>query len=259
MAMPLSSISIPVSVEVSVSEVIEGIFEIEGVLTYADETLSLDYQTSGLGSQKATIETSQWPLSEVREVVLKGWMLGAKIVLYPRRLATLAQMPWSSGEEIVLRVKRRHRSEAAALVAHLQQVLSERTGDALSSIPFQLPDANYGLTEIKGLVYLDEEFLVFEVGTGWSGGFRKERQTIKIELRALKEMRLDRGVLSDRLCVRPKKRDLFQVMPGSYKGKEELQLKTRKRDREHAAQLVYEMRRLRRTLGPTDSGHGRDT
>ena len=86
----------------------------------------------------------------------------------------------------------------------------------MNSIPFELPDV--GLQEIRGKLYLDQEFLVFEVQVALIGEFNKEFQTIKIEPGALKEIHLDRGVIKDRLCIRPKKSDLLTAMPGEYHG-----------------------------------------
>ena len=108
-------------------------------------------------------------------------------------------------------------------------------------IPFQLPDLHGGLTEIKGNLYLDDEFLVFDLETALLGEFDKEHQVIKIEPRALAEIRLDPGVFRDRLCVRPKKRDLLTAMPGTYGT--ELVLKIWTRHRARAEHLVADVRR----------------
>ncbi len=121
-----TDISVPVSVEVSVSEVMKGVFEIKGVLRYAEDTLTVEYRMRGARSKQSDVETFHLPLEALREVVLKAGMAGAKIILRPKRLTTLAQVPWTSRDAIVLLVKRVHRKQAAALVAQLQQALSER-------------------------------------------------------------------------------------------------------------------------------------
>ena len=124
----------------------------------------------------------------------------------------------------------------------------------MSSIPFQLPDV--GLREISGSVYLDEEFLVFEVQDALLGEFDKEHQVIKIEPRALQEIRLDRGILRDRLYIRPKERDLLAVMPGTYQ--EELRFKIWNIHRGQAEQLVEEVQRrmeqVRQRIVPSGGG-----
>ena len=109
----------------------------------------------------------------------------------------------------------------------------------MSSIPFQLPDIHGGFTEIKGLLYLDEEFLVLEIETALIGEFNKKQQVIKVEPAALADIRLERGVIKDRLCIRPKRRELLEVTPGKYLG--ELQLKLWRKYRERAEQLVAQV------------------
>ncbi len=237
-----ATINVPVSVEVSVSEVMQGIFAIEGELNYADETITFAYKTTGKKSRKSALETFELSLDEVREVQLKRGLGWTKIVLRPSRLITLERVPWASADEIVFQVKRKHRAQAAALVSELEHALSETDADAVHGIPFQLPAANFGFTEIKGILYLDEAYLVFEVGAGLPGGSKKKRQTIKIEPHALEEIRLDQGVLHHQLIVRPRQRELFRVMPGMYKGKDVLTLKIEKRYRADAEHLVDEVR-----------------
>lgn len=112
----------------------------------------------------------------------------------------------------------------------------------MNSIPFRLPDV--GLREISGVVYLDQEFLVLEVEDALLGEVDREEQTVKVEPSAVQEIRLDRSVLGDKLCIRPKKRDLLRVMPGTYT--DELCLKLRKKYRERAEQLVDDVRRRSR-------------
>lgn len=228
------------------AEVLKGVFEIKGVLRYADQTLRFAYHTKGVKGQASEEEVVALPLEEMQEVQWKGWLQGSKILLRPRQLSTLGRLPWASHDLIAFNVKRPHHAQAASLVAQLQQDLSGLEGDAVNSIPFQLPDANWGMTEIKGLLYLDEEFLVFDVRTGVSGGAKKKRHVIKIEPRALKAIRLDQGVMRDHLAVKPKERDLFRAMPGMYKGKDELTMKIHPRYRADAEHLVDEVRALMR-------------
>ena len=116
----------------------------------------------------------------------------------------------------------------------------------MHSIPFQLPDE--GLREISGSVYLDEDYLVFEVQDALMGEFDIDRQVIKIEPAALVAVRLDPGIIQDKLCIRPKKRDLFKVMPGTHY--EELRLKIWSKYRGQAEQLVEEVRRRTEQANP---------
>lgn len=109
----------------------------------------------------------------------------------------------------------------------------------MNGIPFQLPDI--GLREIHGTVYLDDEFLVFEVEDAFIGEFDKEHMVIKVEPAALSDIRLDRGIIRDRLYIQPKKRDLLTVMPGTYS--QALPLKVWNTQRRRAERLVEAVRR----------------
>ena len=181
----------------------------------------------------------------MREVELKRGIPDATILVRPRQLSTFEYVPGAPRNEIVFNVKHKHRQQAATLVSHLQRVLSQRRGDQTSSIPFQLPDTNLGLTENKGRLYLDEEFLVFEVSSSLSGLTNKKQQTVKIEPDALEEIRLDRGLFKDRLLIRPKNRELFRVMPGMYQDKDTLTMTIWKKYRADAEHLVDAVRRRR--------------
>jgi hypothetical protein len=113
----------------------------------------------------------------------------------------------------------------------------------MSKIPFQLPDI--GLREIHGAISLDEEFLVLEVEESLAGEFDKEQFMVKIEPAALAAIRLERGIVRDRICIRPKTRDLLAVVPGEYA--HELQLKVWVTRRADAGWLVHEVQRRQRT------------
>lgn len=110
-------------------------------------------------------------------------------------------------------------------MSQLQRARSDRGGVDVIRLPFQLPDANLGITEIKGVLYLDEAYLVLEVWSGVTGGAKKKQQVIKVEPGALEEVQFNRGAFRDQLYLRPKKRDLLRAMPGMYKNKEALKLK----------------------------------
>ncbi len=106
-------------------------------------------------------------------------------------------------------------------------------------IPFQLPDI--GFREISGKLYLDDEFLVFEVQDALMGEFDIEQQVIKVELGAIKEMRLERRFIRDRLYIWPKNRELLKVMPGKYLG--ELCLKIWSKHRGEIERLLEDVER----------------
>lgn len=111
-------------------------------------------------------------------------------------------------------------------------------------IPFKLPDIAGGLREGKGLLFLDDEFLVFEVSTALLGEFAADSAVIKIEPAALEEIRLERRLFFDRLYVRPKKGDLLEAMPGRHDF--EVELRVRRRYRPDLERLLVDVERRRR-------------
>ena len=161
-------------------------------------------------------------------------------------LAVMREMRDSGMTMVAVSHEMRFAREAAALVSQLQRALSDRGPMDVSRLPFQLPDANLGITEIKGVVYLDEAYLVFEVRSGVTGGTKKKQHVIKVEPGALAEVQFNRGAFRDQLYLRPKKRDLMRAMPGMYKNKEALKLRIPKRYRAEAEHLVDEIRRLKK-------------
>lgn len=106
----------------------------------------------------------------------------------------------------------------------------------MSRIPFSLPELHHGTTEVRGVLYLEDEFLVFEIETSLFGEFNKEQKLIKIEPKALQAIRFETGIFKDRICIRPKKADLLEALPGTFL--REVALKVWRQHRRNAEQLV---------------------
>lgn len=235
--------SLRVSADVGMSEIMQGVFEIDGLLSYADEVITLEVQTKGLAAAERSVTSVEVPLDALQEVRMKRKAFGSKIILRPKRLATLESAPGIRHGELVLKVKRSDRKQAAELVSHLQRILSYKSAEnGVGSVPFRLPDT--GLREISGVLYLDDEFLIFDVADALVGHFDRKQQVIKVATRALDAIRLDERRFRDRLYVRPRKRDLLDAMPGIHKN--EIVLKIRRKFRNETERLIYEVTRLRR-------------
>ncbi len=86
------------------------------------------------------------------------------------------------------------------------------------SIPFKLPDLHQGFVEVKGLLSLEDEFLVIDVQTSLLDMFEQDAETIKIEIAALRDAYIDRGLFRDRICIIPKGRALLDALPGVHAG-----------------------------------------
>ncbi len=109
------------------------------------------------------------------------------------------------------------------------------------SIPFEISEVHAGFSEAKGIVRIEDEFLVFQVQTVTLGMFKQDPEIIKIELAALEEIRLETRLVNDRIYIRPRKIELLEVMPGKHGI--ELMLKVKRKHRTSALLLVDTVRR----------------
>jgi len=231
-----TSISIPVSVEVSAAEVLQGIFEINGILSFQADTVEFSYRTKTLIHQGGNVETIRIPLDKLQEVSFKSGLVVSKIRLVPRNLDVMDGMPGSESTVMVFRVKRAGKRNARQFVADLKNRLYALGQTGMDSVPFQLPDTNMGTTENSGLVYLDDEFLVFDLQSGLAGVTKNVSRTIKIEPAALVDVRFVQGRIKDALYIRPKKAELLEAMPGDHEV--EVKLKIAKQHRRAAERLA---------------------
>lgn len=231
--------SIRVAIEVSVNEVFNGVTEIIGTLAYKEDGLDFSYHTKNLMGQVADYGESFISLDKIQEVVFKKGMVTTKLILRPKRLDIMQEIPGEDREKIVFSVKRADRDEAETLATFLQRRLHEIDATEAGSVPFQLPDTNMGFTENSGLMYLEDEFLVFDINSGLQGITQNDSQIVKIEVQALAAVRRVHGTMKDTLFIKPKKSQLLQVMPGEHET--EVKLKVPKEHREALDQLIEQI------------------
>jgi hypothetical protein len=116
------------------------------------------------------------------------------------------------------------------------------------SIPFEISDVHAGFSEAKGLIHVEDDFLVFNVQTITMGMFKQSPETIKIELAALSDIRLEKKIFRDRLYIRPKTNKLLDVIPGKHLG--EIMVKVWRKHRPASMSMVddiqYNIRKRRR-------------
>ena len=116
------------------------------------------------------------------------------------------------------------------------------------SIPFEISEVHAVFSEAKGILRLEDEFLVFDVQTITGGMFKQPSETVKIEVAALADIRLEKGVFRDRLFIRPKTNKLLDVIPGKHLA--EIKVKVWRKYRPTSMNLVdevqYGLRRRRR-------------
>ncbi len=238
--MPAPDFSVPATLDVSVSDVVRGTFGMEGDLAFNGSALAFTFVRKGIGNRVSDPQTLHLPLDGLRAVELRRGLPGATITVYPASLVVLEGLPGATPGKLVFKVKAADRARAAALAARVQQALT----DAGPRVPFSPPETGFRLTQRTGLLFLEGEFLVFEVGVGMAGFFQDAPEVVKIECRALAEVAYRRGLRSDQLVVRPKTRALIEALAGG--DADTLVLAIPRKHRADAEQLAHETRRLMR-------------
>ena len=112
------------------------------------------------------------------------------------------------------------------------------------SIPFEISEVHAGFSEAKGIVRIEDEFLVIQVQIVTMGLFKQKPEIIKIEFAAIDEIRLEKRLISDRLYIRPKRLKLLEVVPGKHAM--EVKLKIRRKHRTRTLLLIDAVRRRKR-------------
>jgi len=107
----------------------------------------------------------------------------------------------------------------------------------MNRIEFTLPDV--GLREIEGMVWFEDGFIVLEVKNKLLGLIDEERDLIKIEPGALRDIYVARRPFKDRLVLVPKKVDLLEAVPGKHAN--ELRLKVWVTKRKQLDRLILDI------------------
>ena len=230
------STEIEVVIEVSAADVLDGVSEIHGSLGHNEEDVVLTYYKKKLLGGFTDEETVVLPLKDVQDVKLKKGPVNTRILVFPKRLSMIEHIPGVHSDKLKFQVKRADRKYAEPFLASLRSAIFDATEEGLDSVPFKLEDTNMGLTENSGLLYMDEEFLVFDMQSGLKGVTRPERHQVKIDPKAISSIRLKHGTTKDILLIKPKKTKLLQVIPGDHK--HEVKLKIKKKHRMAAERIV---------------------
>lgn len=118
----------------------------------------------------------------------------------------------------------------------------------MMSIPFEIPEIHAGFSEAKGIIRVEEEFLIFEFRMHTMGLFKQPFEVVKIEVAALSDIRLTKHIFRDRLYIRPKTERLLNTIPGKHLG--EVKLLVWRKYRATALSLVddiqFQIRKTRR-------------
>ena len=107
----------------------------------------------------------------------------------------------------------------------------------MATVPFQISDSRGH--KVTGLLYLEEEYLVFEIQARKWGLFKSPPEKVKAEFGVIDHITLERGLFGDSIFIVPRRSDLLNAIPGDHKG--ELKLKVAKRYRELSQSIVSDV------------------
>ncbi len=249
--MPGSFRSVPVSIDVSISDLSKGIFEIDGLLSFEDNELLLEYRTTQFmrrSDNGPRLKSCRIKLSDLQDVDYREKVFSTIMTFSPRRLTSIEGVPGDHSAGLTLHVKRKNRHKAAELISEIQLAFARNRHDITGSIPFIMPTASRQFTEIGGLLYTEDEFLVFELQSGITGGSRKKDQIVKIEKKAIRYISLRESLLRDVLSIQPKRHQLLNVIPGDHV--DSIKLKINNSYRSEVESLIHDVL----TAGDEDNG-----
>jgi hypothetical protein len=224
------------TIEPSFTDVVHGVFKIDGELSYSNETLTFDYRRSGFF--RKTGDTQRWSVSleDLREVRFRRMGTEARIRVSPRTLHVLDGLPGDNAASVVFRVAGTERKVAREMVSLVEGILSDQHEYEVAGVPFQIPELNTGFREVRGVMYLEPEMFVLDVESGIPGGFKRDRHTVKLATHAIATIESKRGVIYDRISVRPVDQSHFDRLPWPIVGK--LTLRIARKHRREADSIV---------------------
>lgn len=117
--------SIPISISVSASDVADGTIIVEGLVSFADQTLVLELQKTDNRMSKSDAVRHEFPIRDIQIVEFKRRPVGSIILIEMISLDALSGLPGSARNRMKLNVARKYRDRVADLVTHVQIELSE--------------------------------------------------------------------------------------------------------------------------------------
>lgn len=227
--------------EPNLTDLVRGSYGFKGVLSYDDGTLTYRYTKSrflGMGSDQY-----EWAIdvADVRGISFKRFGSGSRLIVSPKRLHKFEGLPGDHGASVRFKVNASDREEAKALAAAIRRDLSDNFDMEYDGVPFRLPDV--GFQELRGVMYLEPELLVLDIGVDLMIGGRVDSHVIKLDADAIRSVTVRRGVIWDRIALRLA--DTSQVRDLEFIDHDRIRLRIARRHRKEADAIlrVVEMRR----------------
>ena len=117
--------SIPITISVTATDVSGGTIIVEGLVSYADESVILEVQTTSKRLSKSEAVYHRIPIRHLQTAEFKRRTIGSKIILEAKSLKTLSDLPGVVRNRLGLNVARKYRVQASDFVTHMQILLTE--------------------------------------------------------------------------------------------------------------------------------------
>ncbi len=115
------------SVPFKITNINHGLQEAEGLFTLGEEGPVLEYEVKDtlIGAVKSGVKTVQITYSKIESISFKKGLMSAKIILEGISMSAFDELPGVEVATCILKVKRKDRKEAEALVSKARLALSE--------------------------------------------------------------------------------------------------------------------------------------
>lgn len=99
-------------------------------------------------------------------------------------------------------------------------------------IPFEIPNVNFGLVEVKGLLHIkkDELLLEFNETDAFGGLIKSELREISIPFDEIDSIHYKKGMFSSKIEIVGKSMRSLMEVPGSDQGRSTLKVKRKNRE-----------------------------
>ena len=101
----------------------------------------------------------------------------------------------------------------------------------MTSVPFSIPNAHRGASEMRGTVCVEGDDVVIEIQVKLFSLFKRPPRTFRFDVTDLEEVRHKRGLFGDTVVLRTRPMERAAEVPGSANGELTLKVKrARRRD-----------------------------
>lgn len=99
----------------------------------------------------------------------------------------------------------------------------------MTSVPFSVPDAHSGFSEMRGAICVEGDDVVIEIQVKFLSLFDRPSQTFRFDMTDLEEIEHKRGFWGDTVAIRTRPMDRVTQIPGAGDGKLVLKVKRSRR------------------------------